>query len=118
MRNDAPDATVVSVLWDWGVYYSYLVKSIIDGTFTTSPYVGDIKNGMVGLTQFNERLLPPGAVDVVRAVREQIENGENGIFEGEMETNDGRIVGKPGEKLSDGEIATRIDWYYRNIIER
>ncbi|MDR1048894.1 MAG: BMP family ABC transporter substrate-binding protein, partial [Synergistaceae bacterium] len=110
MRNDAPDATVVSVLWDWGVSYSSLVKSVIDGTFTTAPYMGDIKDGMIGLTPFNERLLPPGAADVVKAARERIENGENGIFEGEMETNDGRIVGKPGKKLSDGEIAASIDW--------
>jgi basic membrane protein A len=80
--------------------------------------MGDIKDGMIGLTPFNARLLPPGAADVVKAARERIENGENGIFEGEMETNDGRIVGKPGEKLSDGEIAAHIDWYYRNVIER
>ncbi|MDR1515343.1 MAG: BMP family ABC transporter substrate-binding protein [Synergistaceae bacterium] len=118
MRGDAPDATVVSVIWDWGVYYSRLVQSVIDGTFTTSPYMGDIKDGMVRLTQFNERLLPPETVLAVDLAYERIKNGEIGIFEGEMETNDGRIVGKPGEKLSDAEIANDIDWYYRNIVER
>jgi basic membrane protein A len=117
MKNDAPDSTVVSVLWDWGVYYSRLVSSVIDGTFTASPYMGDIKDGMVGLTEFNERFLPEGTADAVRSARERIEGGENSIFEGEMETNDGRIVGKPGEKLSDSEIVIGIDWYYRNIIE-
>jgi basic membrane protein A len=118
MRGDAPDATMVSVIWDWGVYYSRLVQSVIDGTFTSTPYVGDIKDGMAVLTEFNERLIPPGAAEAVRLARERIESGETDVFEGEMETNDGRTVGRPGERLSDAEIATGIDWYYRNIIER
>ncbi|MDR1242119.1 MAG: BMP family ABC transporter substrate-binding protein [Deltaproteobacteria bacterium] len=117
MENDAPDATVVSVVWNWGVYYSYLVKSVINGTFTTSPYVGDIKNGMVGLSALNERILPHGVSDAVNAAREKIESGQFGVFDGVMETNDGKSIGESGKTLSDAEIAG-IDWYYRGIIQR
>jgi basic membrane protein A len=118
MKEDASDAVVTSVLWDWGVYYSHLVESVIDGTFTTSPYMGDIRNGMVGITRLDERLLPPGAAEAVNLAREQIESGAEGIFEGEMETNDGRVIGRRGERLQDSVIATGIDWYYRNVVER
>jgi basic membrane protein A len=117
MENDAPGATVVSVVWNWGVYYSYLVKSVINGTFTTSPYMGDIKDGMVGLTALNERILPHGVSDAVNAARERIESGQFGVFDGVMETNDGKSIGEPGKTLSDAEIAG-IDWYYRGIIQR
>ena len=117
MENDAPDATVVSVVWNWGVYYSYLVKSVINGTFTTSPYMGDIKNGMVGITALNGRILTHGVSDAVNAAREKIASGQFGVFDGVMETNDGKSIGEPGKTLSDAEIAG-IDWYYRSIIQR
>jgi basic membrane protein A len=37
MSGDAPDAVITSVIWRWGVYYKYLVKSVIDGTLRRSP---------------------------------------------------------------------------------
>ena len=39
------------------------------------------------------------------------------VFEGILETNDGRTVGEPGRKLSDDVILSGINWYYRNVIE-
>jgi basic membrane protein A len=117
MRNYAPDATIVSVVWNWGTYYIRLVRSVIDGTFTTTPYFGDIKDGMVGITPLNERILPPGVANAVAYARARIESGDFGVFDGILETNDGRTVGTEGRTLSDTEITLGIDWYYRNIIE-
>jgi len=117
MLNVASDATIVSVVWNWGVYYVHLVSGVIDGTFTTTPYMGDIKDGMVAITPLNERILPPGVANAVAYARARIESGDFGIFDGVMETNDGQIVGAPGSTLSDTEILGEINWYYRNIIE-
>jgi len=39
------------------------------------------------------------------------------VFDGILETNDGRIVGEPGKTLSDKNILFDIDWYYRNVVE-
>jgi basic membrane protein A len=117
MKDNAPDAMVVSVVWNWGVYYSRLVQSVIDGSFTTAPYMGDIKDGMVGLTALNESILPPGTAEAVEAAKARIESGEFGVFDGVMETNDGRFAGKEGKTLPDAEISFGVDWYYRNVIE-
>jgi basic membrane protein A len=118
MAVDAPNATIVSVVWNWGVYYTHLVRSVIDGTFTTAPYFGGVLDGMADITRLNESLLPPGVAESVVFARERIKNGEFGVFDGVMETNDGRTLGREGETLSDGEITGGIDWYYRNVVER
>jgi basic membrane protein A len=117
MRGNAPSATVTSVAWNWGVYYTRLVQSVIDGSFSTEPYLGDIKDGMVGITSLNAALTPPGAMEAVASARRRMENGEFDVFEGLMETNDGRFIGEEGKRLSYGEITGNIHWYYRNILE-
>jgi basic membrane protein A len=116
MSRDAPNATIVSVMWNWGVYYTHLVRSVMDGSFTTTPYFGGMAEGMVGLTPFNETLLPAGAAEAVASASERIISGEFGVFDGEMRTNDGNVVGKPGTTLPDRDITEGMNWYYHNII--
>ncbi|MDR3322329.1 MAG: BMP family ABC transporter substrate-binding protein [Synergistaceae bacterium] len=118
MSEDAPGTTITSVVWNWGVYYTYLVRSVIDGTFTTDPYFGDIGEGMVAITPLDERIAPPGAMEEVALARSEIESGRNGIFDGVMMTNDGAFIGTEGTTLSDDVIRASINWYYRNIVER
>jgi len=117
MWHDAPDAVVTSVIWNWGVYYTHLVQSVINGTFTTTPYYGDLNDGLVGLAPFNEPLLPAGAAEAVAAARGKIVSGEFGVFEGALETNDGQVVGVQGHRWSDEEIAHTMRWYYHNVVE-
>ena len=117
MSPDAPDAVVTSVVWDWGVYYTWLIKSVIDGSFTTKPYYGGLKEGIVNLAPFSEHLLPAGASEAVIAERKRIESGEFDVFDGPMETNDGQIVGEEGGTLPDSVIQGQINWYYRNVTE-
>ncbi|GHV53679.1 BMP family ABC transporter substrate-binding protein [Synergistales bacterium] len=116
MKNDAPEAVITSVVWNWGVYYTYLVKSVIDGTFTTKPYMGDLNDGMVDLTPLDENMLPDAAPQAVAEAKAKIESGEFGVFDGVMETNDGKKTGKAGETLPDEEITGGIHWYYRNVV--
>ena len=119
MKKDAPGAILTSVMWDWGVYYEKLIQSLIDGSFTAEPYIGDLKDGMIEITQLNEPLSPPGAAEAVAAARKKIESGEFDVFEGTMETNDGQIVGyKEGGRFSYEELSSAINWYYRNVTER
>ena len=94
------DTVIVSVVWNWGVYYTHLIRSVIDGSFTTAPYFGSMRDGMVGLSSLNETILPSGVRKVIEAARGRVESGEFGIFDGVMETNDGRLVGKEGEVRS------------------
>ena len=116
MSSYAPGAVLTSVIWDWGNYYTLLIGSIIDGSFTTQPYFGGLSDGMVDLSPLNHNLATPGMEELIAGARERIINEGFGIFQGEMKTNDGRIIGTAGETLPDSEKIGGINWYYHNII--
>jgi basic membrane protein A len=117
MSLDAPDAVITSVVWRWGIYYTHLVRSVIDGTFTTEPYFEGISEGIVDITPINEAIAAPGTKEAISDAMDRIKRGEEKVFSGEIETNDGGKIGARGETLSDDEIKNGIDWYCRNIVE-
>ena len=119
MSINAPDAVLTSVLWRWGVYYTAIVQSIINGTFTTNPYFGSLSEGIVDLTPLNSAIsLDSGFINILAEERWlRIESGAFDVFSGIIETNDGRFIGDGGGNLTDDEIRNGINWYYRTVIE-
>jgi basic membrane protein A len=117
MSGEAPAAVIVSVLWNWGTYYTALTRSVLDGSFTAEPYFGSLAEGMVTLSPLSPQLAAVGTMEEIAAERERIIRGGFDVFEGALETNDGRIIGEAGKRLSSDEIRNGIDWYYRNVIE-
>jgi len=116
MSEMAPDAVLTSAIWNWGSYYTFLVGSVIDGSFTTEPYLGGLADGMVDIAPLSPAIETQGMAAAIADSRAKIVQGSLVIFQGEMETNDGRKIGTAGTVLSDNEIAVGINWYYRNIV--
>jgi len=115
MSGVAPNAVLTSAIWNWGSYYTFLVGSVIDGTFTTEPYLGGVADGMVDIAPLAPALATPGMAAAIAESKDKIIQGSLSVFQGEMETNDGSIVGSAGGVLSASEIAVGINWYYRNV---
>ena len=42
--------------------------------------------------------------------------GKFSVFDGVMQTNDGKTVGEAGKTLDDATITGRINWYYKNVV--
>jgi basic membrane protein A len=116
MSREAPDAVITSVVWNWGKYYAHLAQSVIDGSFTAAPYFGGLREGIVDITPLSE-FAPPGAAGAIVAARKRMEEGAFNVFDGPMETNDGRTIGGAGTTLPDSVISGGIDWYYRTVRE-
>jgi basic membrane protein A len=117
MSSDAPEAALTSILINWGVYYTGLVKSVIDGTFTAAPYFGGLAEGMVGLAPLNQKIAPPEAGETIDRERQRIVTGDFHVFEGILKTNEGGTVGSEASVFSTEEIVGNIHWYYHNVIE-
>jgi basic membrane protein A len=112
-----PETVLTSVVLRWGAYYSHLVQSVIDGSFTTAPYFGGIAEGVVDIVPLSPGLTDPEMAAMVEEARRDIREGRFNVFDGELETNDGSIAGRKGETLPDSEIIGNIHWYYRNVVE-
>jgi basic membrane protein A len=118
MSIDAPAAVVTSVLWHWSAYYTVLVQSVIDGTFTTAPWFGSLKDGVVGIAPLNKNIaIDEKTAHIIEEEQQRIESGVFDVFSGVLITNKGKSVGREGESLPDDEIRNGINWYYRTVVE-
>jgi len=116
MKHDAPDAVLTSVIWHWGVYYTNLVRSVIDGTFKTDPWFGSLRDGIIDLAPLNDRIeWDDDTSFVLNDMRRQLESETFNIYSGVIQTNDGRNIGLENEIFSDSQIRNNINWYYKNI---
>lgn len=114
MSKDAPKAVLCSVMWDWGAYYTSATKSIIDGTWDGSNYYGGMKEGLVMLSDLADFNAPEAKAKIEEAQKKMLDGSFN-VFDGVIEKNDGKKVGKEGSTLSDAEITGQINWYYKNV---
>lgn len=114
MSKNAPEACLCSVIWNWSAYYTSAVQSVIDGTWDGSNYYGGMNENLVGLTSLAD-FCADGTEEKVEEAKTAILSGENGVFDGVIETNTGETVGKEGKTLDDATITGGIDWYFKTV---
>lgn len=114
MSKNAPEACLCSVIWNWSAYYTSAVQSVIDGTWDGSNYYGGMNENLVGLTSLAD-FCADGTAEKVEEAKAAIFSGENGVFDGVIETNTGETVGKEGKTLDDATITGGIDWYFKTV---
>lgn len=114
MSKDAPKAVLTSVVWDWSVYYTEAVKSVIDGTWTGENYFGGMSDGLVNIAPLSE-LCADGTKEKIEEARTKIVSGDWDVFDGVIETNDGKTVGTEGKHMSDADITGKMTWYFKNV---
>ena len=114
MSKNAPEACLCSVIWNWSAYYTSAVQSVIDGTWDGSNYYGGMNAYLVGLTSLAD-FCADGTEEKVEEAKAAILSGENGVFDGVIETNTGETVGKEGKTLDDATITGGIDWYFKTV---
>jgi basic membrane protein A len=118
MSIDAENAVLTSVIWHWGAYYTALVQSVIDGSFTTTPWFGSLKDRIVDIVPLNPKIsFNEKTSNILEEERQRIESGAYDVFNGVIKTNDGKSIGSEGKNLTDDEIRSGINWYYHTVIE-
>lgn len=115
MSKDAPNATLTSVMWDWGVYYTDAVEKAIAGTWKPEIYYAGMKEGLVKIADLAS-FCGEGTADKVKEAQDKMLNGTFNVFDGVIETNDGKTVGEEGKTLDDATITGGINWYFKNVV--
>ncbi len=115
MIKDAPGATLTSVEWHWGAYYTQAVQQVIDGTWNCENYYGGMSDGLLDISNLNSALCTDEMQTKVDEAKNEILNNGFNVFDGVLETNDGSTVGEEGSTLDDATIKGGINWYYKNV---
>lgn len=115
MSKEGPQPCLCSVIWNWSAYYTAAVGDVMEGIWTGENYYGGMAEGLVEMTDVAS-FCAEGTQEKVSQAREAILNGSNHVFDGELKTNTGQVVGAVGKTLDDATITGGIDWYYENVV--
>ena len=57
-----------------------------------------------------------GTREKVSEASAAILSGNCNVFDGELKTNTGEVIGSAGTTLDDATITGGIDWYFENVV--
>ncbi len=108
MIATAPNTALTSASNDWGVYVTFAVQSVIDGTPIPSDWCKGFSEGAVRITELNEKVVAPGTDEKVKEVEDALAAGTLHVFDTSTWTVDGKTLdtykkeGSDIEYISDG----------------
>lgn len=81
MTSVAPDAALTSATINWGPYYTYAVKSVLDGTPIDTDWCQGYADGAVAISTLNEKVIAAGTADKVAEVEAAIKDDSLKVFD-------------------------------------
>lgn len=107
-NNVAGDKYITAPYWDMSAYFNPTFEKILKGEFKPTgnkpfSYYGTMESGLIRIDDFGAAV-PADALEKINAVKEKMENGEFDVFSGEIKYNDGSVLCKAGQTLTDEEV--------------
>ncbi|QAY68345.1 BMP family ABC transporter substrate-binding protein [Paenibacillus protaetiae] len=113
MTRFAPDAYLTNPIWNWGPYYTKVVKSVMDGTWTNEQYSGGFEDGMVDIAPLGPSI-PEETKKLVEDAKTKIKSGELNVFSGPIYDQSGAVKVEDGKTLSLDDILV-MDWFVKGV---
>ncbi|MEK3875865.1 BMP family ABC transporter substrate-binding protein [Paenibacillus sp. FSL M7-0420] len=113
MSKYAPDNYLTNPVWNWGPYYVKAVQSVMDGTWKSEQYSGDMADGMVELAPFGNKV-PEDVKKLVEDAKAKIISGGLEVFTGPISDNKGNVTVKDGQKLTLEEVLG-MNWLVKGV---
>jgi len=83
MIPDAPNAVLVSPMFDWSIYLIPAVQSVVNGNPLPHDFLAGLNEGMVLLSDLNPNTVAPGTAEAIANAEDAIRAGRN-IFTGPL----------------------------------
>jgi basic membrane protein A len=113
MGRYAPDAYLTNATWNWGPYYTKVVKDLMAGTWTNEQFMGDMKEGMVGIAPLGKSV-PDDVKKLVEDAQAKIISGELNVFKGPIVDAAGATKVADGQVLADADILS-TNWFVKGV---
>ena len=116
MRKVAPEAQIIAVTHQWGVYYTARARAVLDGSWKPGSVWGGVKEGMVRVGDFGTRVPVPVQKEVL-ARQQDLANGRLQPFfaRAAVRDNQGQTVIAAGQTLSDSQIM-QMNWLVQGVL--
>ena len=100
MTSVAPNTALTSASMDWGVYYTYAVQCMLDGTAIDTDWCKGFAEGADKITALNDKTVAEGTEEKVKEVEDALIDGSLHVFDTSAFTVDGKELDtyKKGDK--------------------
>jgi basic membrane protein A len=108
MTSVAPNTALTSATINWGPYYTYATKSVVDGTVIDTDWCQGFVDSAVGISTLNDAAVAEGTADKVAEVEATLKDGSFHVFD----TTTFTVGGSTIEDLisSDADYAKYADY--------
>lgn len=113
MSRFVPETYITNPVWNFAPFYARVIESVMNGTWKSEGYVGNLADGMVDIAPFGKNV-PQDVRDLVEQKKQEIIEGAFHVFDGPLYDQDGNLRAGEGETLSDEDIFS-MDWFVKGI---
>ncbi len=113
MKAFAPKAQLTSIIDDWSKYYVERVKAVMNGTWESVDVWYGLKEGMVKMAPYGDAV-PADVRKLADEVKQSIIDGTLHPFQGPIKNQQGELVVKAGEVISDKDLLG-LNWYVEGV---
>ncbi len=92
MTSVAPNTALTSATINWGPYYTYAVKSVIDGTPIATDWCQGYADGAVAISPLNESVVAEGTAAEVAEIETALKSGSLQVFDTSTFTVGGKSI--------------------------
>ncbi|MCC8194955.1 MAG: BMP family ABC transporter substrate-binding protein [Deltaproteobacteria bacterium] len=114
MSAFAPQAHLVSAVWNWVPFYLDVVARVRRGEWHSSQFWPGMESGIVGISDFGP-MVPQSVRDNVLKHREAIAEGKEVVFSGPVIDQNGRIRIRKGETPDDRTLL-HMNWFVQGVV--
>ena len=110
----APDAVLISPMFDWSVYLNHAVYNVVNGIPVQTDFLAGMDEGMVFLSAMNPNTVVEGTAEAIAAAEGDIRAGRN-IFTGPIYDNEGNQILAPGQEWVERQSAPSWSFIVQGI---
>lgn len=114
MAQFAPKAHLTAAVWNWGPFYTDMVRQIKDGTWKSQFYWYGLDKGVVDIAPFGP-MVPEAVRGVVLAKKEEIASGVDQIFSGPIKDQQGVERVAAGQTMPDADLLG-FNWFVQGVV--
>jgi basic membrane protein A len=118
----APNAFQTATVYNWAPYYVNSVKAVVNGSWRSSFYYGNVADGMIGIAPFGSTVSAKASAAILKREAE-IKAGTFNPFTGPLTKQDGTVGLKAGQTLPVRNQASpstlskyTLNWFIQGVI--
>jgi basic membrane lipoprotein Med (substrate-binding protein (PBP1-ABC) superfamily) len=116
MKDYAPDAVIVSYMWNWAPIFEDIITSFSEtGAPSDTSYYWGAEEGCSTISEINTDIVSEELANQTLEIYNEIISGELMVLSGEINDNEGNVVVKDGEVMTD-EMNRSMDFLVENVI--